>query len=198
MAYSLRFLGQRDGVVVSRVDYPVDGVGDTQTFPHKALGIRYVTDENALPSGQIEVVRLADNVAVGTFNATTGFVEGVDHDGNVAVLLQAVLLVLNGKGYEMESGGSTVAVGETSSTFDSRGLKDVVAYVTVTDIDEDVTVAVQTSVDGDTWVTGTPSVKSNENFTISFSAAPYVRLLFFSRAATGTPTLAVTYYGVKA
>ena len=199
MAYSLKFLPQRDGVVITKSDYPVDGVGDQQRFPHGALSLRYSTTSDA-PSGQVEVVRISDDAAVGVFNATTGSVDGVDHDGDISVLLLAAMTAINGKGYELESGGTGIAVTEYSSTFDCRGLKDVVAYVTVNDIDEDVTLAVQTSLTGEdgTWVGGSSYVKDQPVASVTFPAAPFVRLFFASRAAIGTPTIDVTYYGVKA
>ena len=105
MAYSLKFLPQRDGVVITKSDYPVDGVGEQQRFPHGALSLRYSTTSDA-PSGQVEVVRLSDDAAVGVFNVTTGSVDGVDHDGDISVLLLAAMTAINGKGYELESGGT--------------------------------------------------------------------------------------------
>ncbi len=199
MAYSLKFLPQRDGVVITKSDYPVDGVGDQQRFPHGALSLRYSTTSDA-PSGQVEVVRLSDDAAVGVFNATTGSVDGVDHDGDISVLLLAAMTAINGKGYELESGGTGIAVTEYSSAFDCRGLKDVVAYVTVTNIDEDVTLAVQTSLTGEdgTWVAGSSSIKDASPAVIALPSVPFVRLHFVSRASGGTPTIDVTYYGVKA
>lgn len=199
MAYSLRFLPQRDGVVITKVDSPVDGVGDGRTFPHGVLGLKYSLAEG-VPVGQFDVVRLSDDVSVGTFNADTGFVEGVDHDGDLVVLLTAVIAAINGKGYEIESGGTGIAVGEYSSAFDCRGLKDVVAYIAVTDLDEDVTLATQTSLSGEagTWVPGTTYLKDQSPTAISFPTAPFVRLYFVSRSLSGTPTIDVTFYGVKA
>lgn len=198
MAYSLKFLPQRDGVVITKSDYPVDGVGDQQRFPHGALSLRYSTTSDA-PSGQVEVVRLSDDAAVGVFNVTTGSVEGVDHDGDISVLLLAAMTAINGKGYELESGGTGIAVTEYSSAFDCRGLKDVVAYVDVTGLDESVSLNVQSALTQDgPWVAGASYVKESASFTISFSSAPFVRLCFVSRAAMGTPTIDVTYYGVKA
>ena len=199
MAYSLKFLPQRDGVVITKSDYPVDGVGDQQRFPHGALSLRYSTTSDA-PSGQVEVVRLSDDAAVGVFNATTGSVDGVDHDGDISVLLLAAMTAINGKGYEIESGGTGIAVTEYSSTFDCRGLKDCVAFVDVTDIDESVTLLAQSSVLSDgPWVTGLVyPAKEAANFVLTLPVAPFVRLFFASRAAIGTPTIDVTYYGVKA
>ena len=205
MAYSLVISSSPSfGVAIDRRDYPTDGLGDVQTFPFGVLTLRYGSSWNEqeqqfFPSGQIEVVRNGTGAAIAVFNVDNGSVNGFDHDGDVFALIVAVNNAFAGSFFTLQS--ESIAVGETSSTFDCRGLTNCIVFCSVFDIDETVTLRADISITGEdgTWIAqANYAAQSNENFTLTLPVAPFVRLTFVSRTSGGSPTIAVTYYGVKA
>lgn len=150
-----------------------------------------------LPGGTMQVFRVGETTALAAFNGETGSLYGVDHGGDPE-LLAYYLHTAFGSDFISVAFGSAVGVGEETSVFDARGVSGGQAWVTVTDLDEDITIAVETSATGvDGWIRATPVAYENASFVITLSVAPFIRLAVTAANAPSTPTIAVTFTGNK-
>lgn len=149
-----------------------------------------------LPSGVMQVYREGETQAICAFDGVSGSFNGFDHQGDSEILANYLHSRL-GSGLVTLSVSGGVGVGDNTETFVAFGVSGGQAWVAVTDIDESITISVETSGDDVAWVRATGVVYTNENFPITLPVAPYIRLAVTAANSVGTPTIAVLFTGNK-